>query len=242
MIDSFPIPVARRRPINIGYFFGMNHPAQDGPVPVAFEVGSKGQYRIQNTSAEGFLLYVGVNGPPDFDQPAASFSSTLPLTLNWPLPGTGIVTLHVVARYRDSWGCISQNRHATLIKLSPSGQVLLPLPTPLQVVAYPRPSTSIGMRASYPTRTFEPDPADKLKVWVSASGPPDINVGATNTTNITNDNIVTEFGTYSPGTYYVAVAFYRTVDQALSAAVYTTVEFPPLPGNPEAVFTDNVTL
>lgn len=220
--------------------FGRDRGA-DAPETFNCDGRVEGQYRIQNNDAEGFLLYVGVNALPNFDQPANAFSVTLPLTLAWPLPGSEIVTLNVVARYRDSYGLISKNSYPTVIRLSPSGEVLLTIPIPVSVYAFPRANGNIKVMASYPTRGFERDPADKMKIWVATSGVPNVNVGADYVQSITNDIVVAEFGTYTPGTYNIAVAFFRTVDSALSTPVYMTVTFPELPGPLEAVLTDNIT-
>lgn len=199
-----------------------------------------GQYRIQNLAAEGYLIYVGVVTPPDFTQAASDFTASLPLVLSWPLPASGLETLYVVARYRDSYGCISQNSYPTIIVLSPTGRVFNPLPTPQEVIAYPQPNTNIAIAGQDPTYSMEDHPANKVNVWVDTV-PPDTTTVPTYQGTLDANYFRVAFGTYAPGLYYVAVAFYRTSDSAQSGIVSTTVTMPDIPGAPSAVFTDNVT-
>jgi hypothetical protein len=207
-----------------------------------FNLGETGEYRIQNSSAEGYLIYVGANGPPDFDAAPALFSATLPANLAWPLPGSGIQNLYVVPRFRDSYGCISQNSHPTIIVLSPSGEVYLPIPPPQNVVTAPQANGNLSVFCQYPTLTLEAHPANIVQVWVGTSLPIDTTVPATYQTAINGTNINAVFGAYAPGTYYLAVAFYRSIDGAQSSVVLDSVVMPAVPADPEAVFTENVTL
>lgn len=212
-----------------------------GAVPVEYVTDQSGEYRIQNNSAAGYLLFIGVNGPPNFDLPAYSFSPTVPLNVAWPLPGSGIQNLFIVPRLRDTWGCVSQNSHPWIIRLSPTGELLAPLPLPESVRAYPRPNGNINVIGQYPTFAFDRDPADKVRVWVDTVSPPSTAGTATHEGNVTGSPWSVSFGSYGPGTYYVAVAYYRTADGALSSFVYDTVVFPELPDSPQAVFTENIT-
>lgn len=211
----------------------------DGAVPINYETEQSGEYRIQNSAAAGYLIYIGVNAMPDFTQPAASFSASLPITIAWPLPGSGIQSLYIVPRYRDSYGCISQNSHPWIIKIDPSGKLLGPLPTPESVYAAPKSNGNIMVTGQYPTQDLEDDPADKVRIWVS-TGTIDITATHTYQDNRTGSPWAIAYGSYAPGTYNVAVAYYRTLDGAMSTPVYTTVTFPEIPGI-SAIFTENIT-
>lgn len=208
--------------------------------PHEFTSNQRGQYRIQNLDAKGYLIYTAVNAVPDLLGEPADFSATLPLSVPITLPGEGIESLNVVARYRDSWGCVSQNSKPTIIMLDASGQLRLPVQPPINVRAYPKSGGKINVLADYPGLLVDVDPADYIRIWVAASIP-NTNLTYTHQEAINSEAISVSFGSYSPGTYYVAVALYRSVDGAVSGSVLTTVVFPVIPGNPEAVFTENVT-
>lgn len=208
--------------------------------PTEYITEQTGEYRIQNNAAVGYLVYIGVNGPPDFNQPASSFSASLPIVIAWPLPGSGIQSLYIVPRYRDTYGCISQNTHPWVIRLSPSGEVLAPLPAPQSIAAYPRGSGAINVIGQYPSYQIDSNVADKIRVWVS-TGVPDPTTVATHEGSFTGTPWSVGFGSYGPGTYNLVVAYYRTVDGSLSPLVSTTVTFPDLPSAPTPVFTENIT-
>lgn len=199
-----------------------------------------GYYRIQNINARGYLLYVGINGFPDLTKPEQGFSATLPLSLNWPLPGSENQTLFVVPRYRDSYGCVSQNSYPKVIVLSPSGEVFPPLPTPQSLFATPKSNMNLSVMGLYPEYDISEHPGDRVRIWVGTS-PPDTSLPHTYQGPLSGPSFAIDFGSYSVGLYYLVVAFYRTADSALSGFATTTVTVPPIPNDPEAVFTENVT-
>jgi hypothetical protein len=228
----------RRSKVNFRVFeihcFGLS-----ADVPTLYSKGPSGQYRTQNNNAEGYLLWVGVDAMPDYSQAADAFSATIPLVLAWPLPAVVNEVLYIVPRYRDTWGCISQNLHPWIIELSPTGQVLAPIPAPTNVSAQPRTNGNIAVFFAYPTLTLERNPANMVRVWVDTV-PPDTNDPPTYQQNVQTTPMVVAFGTYTPGLWYVSVALYRSLDSTTSPVVTTTVTFPDLPDALEPVYTDNV--
>lgn len=212
----------------------------DGDLQSTYVAEQTSDYRIQNNSAVGYLLYVGVNGPPDFNKEAAYFSPTLPINLSWPLPDATTQVLYVVPRYRDSFGCISQNSNPKIITLTPTGRLKVALPTPESVGAYPRANGNILVMGQYPSFSIDEDAADKVTIWVSASEI-DLNSAYTSRQNLTGSPWSILYGSYSPGTYNVAVRYYRSTDGAQSPVVMTTVTFPTIPDMLTPVFTENIT-
>lgn len=211
------------------YFFGCSD------APVEYVGASDGQYRIANASAAGYLLYVGIGTPPDFSAAANAFSVTLPATLAMPLPGDGIATLYVVSRFRDSYGCISQNTNPTLLYLTPSGPIFAPVPPPTNVIALSKSNGNIGVYGQYPGLTFDVNPANMVYVWSSPTGPPDTTIPPAYAASITTASFSIEFGSYTPGTTnYIAVALYRGTDSAKSAVVNLVVSVPSIPSPPSS--------
>jgi hypothetical protein len=209
--------------------------------PLLYSMQPAGQYRIQNLSAQGYLLYVGVNAMPDFTQPASQFSATLPLALNWPLPGSQNVTLSVVPRLQDSWGCISQNSNPWTIVLTPTGLLNPPIAAPQNCFAGANPDASVSVGGQYPGFSTDTDPANMVYVWVSTSGPPSAIGPPSFMATLTQPLWSIQFGNYSPNTtVYIAVGLYRSSDGALSGIVQLEVSFPPLPTGPQAVFSSYV--
>lgn len=208
--------------------------------PVSYTTDQTGQYRIQNNSAAGYLIWIGINGMPDLTKAPDAFSASLPITISQPLPGSGIQSLYVVPRYRDSYGCVSQNSHPWIIYLSPSGEVFAPLPTPQSIAAYPRANGNINIIGQYPSYVIDSHVAGKVRVWVS-TGTPDPTTAPTFEGGALTQSWSIGFGNYSPGTYNLVMCYYRTSDGAISPLVSATVIFPDLPTAPTPLFTENIT-
>lgn len=201
-----------------------------------------GDYRIQNLSAAAYLVYVGVNTHPDFDAAPYYTTTTLPLAVSYPRPGSGLSELHIAMRQRNSYGLISKNQYCTIVTLSHTGIVDNVLLAPTNVGVFSRPAGAVRVLASYlPFLTDDPK-ADKLRVWIGVTPPNPAIDTPTYVADVTDSTVAAEFGAYSPGTYYVATALYRTADSSQSAAVTGTVEIPALPDEPIAVPTENAIL
>ena len=210
------------------------------PDAVEYITEQNGEYRIQKNAVVGWLVYIGVNSPPDFSQSAYAFSAALPVTVAYPLPVSGIVTLQVAVRYRNSYGCISQNSRPRIFRLTPTGQMLADLPMPQGVVVVTRTNGNIRVFGQLPSFEIDTDSADKVRVWVSTS---EVSLmdAYTHQGNRVGSPWEVSFGTYSPGTYNVAVAYYRTSDGVTSPPYYTTITFPEIPGSVSAVPSENIT-
>jgi len=209
--------------------------------PLEYQTAQVGQYRIQNNSAAGYLVYIGVNCIPDFTQPAQGFSASLPVNVAWPLPGSGLQSLYVVPRYRDTYGCISQNSYPWVIVLSPTGQIRNPVQAPINISGVALSSSAMLIAGEYPSLSLDQFPADTIRVWVSTTNPPDTSGVPTFQGTVLNTPFTITGGSFVPGTYYAAVSLYRTVDGVVSGPVVVTVVFPVIPNGPQAVFTADVT-
>ena len=193
-----------------------------------------GEYRIQNNSASGWLIYIGVDGPPDFEAEPAAFVTSLPAQIDYAL---GDYDLYVVPRKRDSYGCVSQNQYPNILKLTLSGPIKDDIAEPQDVFVYPRHDAKMRVLAQYPTFEVEEDPADKLGVWVDLD--PEIDP-PTSLTTITNNHPGVDFGEFLPGTYTVRIAFKRSSDSRLSPIVERTLVMPEIPGEPDAVYIGHI--
>lgn len=174
-------------------------------VPTIFSSVQSSRSRIQNLSAIGYLVYIGVNAPPDLSAPPYSVQTGLPITLPY-TPGSN--TLYVVVRSRNSYGLISNNQQPTII----------PTPTlpPLTMTATVS-DTALLVKITYVQ-------ADRVKVWVKAT-PPDIGVDTPAYDQLASQAF--SFGTFTPGTYFVVVGLFS--GSSLSSTLMTTVTFPTLP-------------
>lgn len=192
--------------------------------PKLYTTKQFGKSRIQNLSAVGYLVYIGVNQYPDLSLPPHTIQSTLPIVINYPTNGN---TLYVVVRYRNSFGLISNNIVPTII--TPSGGSSPPI-GPTNIVIYAQPDSSILINFNSPGSD-----ADKVKVWVGVTLP---NIGVDTPAYFDAIDDVVNFGTYSPGTYYVVIGLFRTTDAQLSPTVTKTITFDALPDNVTGVVTE----
>ncbi len=63
-----------------------------------------GGSKVANASVAGYVVYVGVNVPPDINQPPTAYSASLPITIGSPPPISGTNTLYVLVRSRNQYG------------------------------------------------------------------------------------------------------------------------------------------
>lgn len=195
--------------------------------------GRYGYYRVQNLSKRGFNVYVGSGVLPDLTIAPTAFSSTLPILIPNPPPVFGQQTYYVVVREQDSYGVESQNQQPLTITIDNNANTILPvLNPPVALLSIPQPSTAIRVLAKYPTLAQDQYPADKWKVWINTA-PPDPTVDIpTEIVNVAAGSFLSNIGSYASGTYYVAVALYRTADGQQSAAISGTIVVPAVPSAP----------
>lgn len=205
--------------------------------PTEFTTSQVGQYRIQNLSAVGYLVYVGIGIQPDFTADPFASSPTLPIIAPYPIPQQN-QSLYIVPRFCDSYGCISQNCRSFVLTLGQGVSTFGPIPAP-QETSSSSWSGGLLVTTQYPSYNIDAHPADTLYVWVSTSAP-NTNLTPTFSAPITNSPITAIFGTYPAGTYNVAVAFFRSSDSMLSPIVQLVVVVSPVLSALQAVFTDSV--
>lgn len=194
-------------------------------LPTAYVTNQNGGYRIQNSDAAGYAIWVGVNSLPDLTQPYDSFSATLPVLFAHALPGSGTQTIYVIPKIRDSYGVYSENQHPYILTLTSSGQVFNPIIAPYNVRAYTLSTSALKITGNYPGYVLDDNPADQVKIWVDADPNSD---PATYTSAVTGETFQVVFGSYSPGTYTLKVGLFRSVDSTVSSIVTLTIVFPAL--------------
>lgn len=203
------------------------------PSPVVYTTDQIGKFRIQNAAAAGYLVYIGVDQMPNLAGNYDQFSTTLPISFGYALPGSGIEVLYVVVRYRNTFGLISQNVKPWILTLTPDGVVFNDLPAPQQVAVYPRQNGVLRILGRYPTFTVDNPPADQLKVWIATS-PPNVETDPeTATLNIISEQFMYDLGVFTPDTYYVVCGLYRKSDERLSPTVSKQVVILEEPAAPE---------
>ncbi len=192
-----------------------------------FSTGLGGETRTSDVGS--YLVFVGEDALPDLTSDPYASGFALPLQISYPLGAT--VDLKVIIREVDSYGCVSQNQWPYEIKLTPTGVIRSDIAEPLEVFVYARHDSKIRVLAQYPTLDIEPDPADKIVVWVDTpnTDPP------TYSDDITYNHIKIDFGSFLPGTHNVEVGFYRSIDARYSPSVLRSLEIPELPEEPEIV-------
>lgn len=190
-----------------------------------------GQYRTQRSDQAGYIAYVGVDAYPEIGELVTpdAFSATLPFSIGYALPISD-ETLYVVVRYRDSYGCVSQNQRPYIINLTPGGVDLHDLAAPANVKAFATANNGWRVLATYPTYELDTDPATHWKVWINDSVEPIVSDPVANTTAVSGASISIPFGSgYAAGDYYIAVALFRDDDSAYSPLVVVEVTMPENP-------------
>lgn len=193
-----------------------------------------GTYRIANEATRGYAVWVGVGGMPDLSADPTHFSNTLPVSIPVVPPGVGTDTYYVVTRERDAYGLLSQNQRATVITIDTSGQqVDEAIPVPQEVLVGARGNGAIRFRGTYPTMAYDYLPATHWRMWID-SVPVDPETDPPTATLPTRLGypLFADLTPFTPGTYYWAVALYRSSDGVQSPAVEGTVEYPEDPVEP----------
>lgn len=222
---NFPLPPA---PTFRGLLRQLGRYRIFNEVTLLYELG-RGRYRIAN--APVWNIYVGTDAWPALVTPTTT-SATLPVSVVVSAPVSGLRTFYIVTRYQDLYGLESQNQQPRSITIDSAGnQILPPLPDPLSVRALPLSNGFIRVLAAYPTLGEEEFPADEWYFWIGAS--PDPLVDSPNhIANVIGKTIASTIGTFTPGDYEVIVALHRTIDNAFSNYISTTVTLPAAPAAP----------
>jgi len=121
-------------------------------------------YRVADTTLIQYQLFVGLNGHPNFSNPPAATSPTLPFTFNPAsvLPSSGNGTLHLVCRLRNKYGLSSFNVFEQLLEFRSHALDLGPISPPVDLAAYDvqtgqlkLAATYIGIDDAHPADTWE---------------------------------------------------------------------------------------
>lgn len=120
------------RPHPIPFFAGRavraaGRPARPSPVEYSQQVSQA--YRVADDSLDRYELYLGEDGPPDFDasgQPVAT-SPTLPFTHSVTPPGAGTKELQMIICKRNKFSLLSFNRYIQKLSIDTSGDEILGL-------------------------------------------------------------------------------------------------------------------
>lgn len=193
-----------------------------------------GDYRVKGIP--GFNIYVGYGSLPDLTLAPTQFSISLPIYVSHPPPISGQQTIYVVVREKDSFGLESQNQQPLTVIIDLNGNTILPdLPIPLGVAAAPEKNSAIRVMARYPAFSQEQHPADVWRIWINTVPPDPLVDIPTATKNVNGANLSEDVLSYAAGTYYIAVALYRTADGKQSLAGTTIVVVPLIPDEPDPV-------
>jgi hypothetical protein len=224
----------RLQPLPSGIFT-----SQEGGYKVAVLIinsSQVGAYRVQN-QIEGWLLYLGLNGPPDLTQPPAAFSASLPFSVNLTPPPIGTLwTYYAVVRRQDLYGLQSQNQFtiSTITIDSTGGLYEPPIPAPQNLVLYPRAGGNIIVQCVYPTANTDQFPATSWLIWIDVVVPNPLNPPSYSVA-VSGRILNTTIGPFAPGTYFVMVGLVRASDGALSSTIYSQVTIPQNPTEVTAV-------
>ena len=198
--------------------------------PTSCEVASQGGHRVANDIA-GYNVYVGVDALPDLTGDPTQFSATLPFNVNVVAPLSGERTFYVVVRRQNQYGLESQNQYAKTITIDSAGLLVLPpLLAPAGLRLIPLPGGYVRVQSTYPNFTADEYPANEWRVWVGSSAPS--TGGAPSLTATASTMLSGTLGSYSPGTYHVAVALRRNADAFLSPELRGTFTIPDAPTVP----------
>jgi len=195
----------------------------------------QGKSRIANDSVAGWVVYVGSNSMPNFNGSYSGFSTSLPVSVPITPPVSGTKKLFVVVRKRNKYGLISQNSHPEIITINSSGsEVMVSLTAPENLGVHVTPDGKLKIGAAYPQVYQDKNPATAWRFWVGSSAPnvsnsPDVSV------SVNGPGMIVTLGPYSPGTYHIAVALYRSGDVSQSPESRTTVVIPDAPNSPSFV-------
>jgi hypothetical protein len=136
-----------------------------------------GEHHVEGVAQ--FELYIGEDGPPDFDAAPAETFTVLSHTTATTL--TDNVTSHLVTRYRNKYGIVCLNTEALLIELDASGdEVPTPPSGPEEMAIAPAADGAVNVTATY---LYETDgttnQGDIFAIWLTTDGAdplPDIDV------------------------------------------------------------------
>jgi len=201
----------------------------------------RGRYRVENAALEGYVVYVGYSGLPDFTQDPDGSGTTRPVAFAITPPGVGTEDLYVAMRSRNRYGVESQNQQIRIITIDNNGdEVLGTLSAPTGVSIEPAEDEAFLVAASYPGYHTDPNPGDEWRVYVKADTPPTPGVDTPAATgSIGGDFMQVVVGAYPDGdkTYYADVTVYRDADSTESAAGTAFVVLPVDPLTPTPVNT-----
>lgn len=233
--DYTPYEQWRRQPVVTGAMQVTS--AQQGQFGIYNTVihDKLGAHRVANSGLAGYTLYVGLGAIPNLIAGPTAYSATLPFSYTLPLPGSGTRTYYLLVRSRNQYGLESQNQHYTTLTLDSSGNQIVATATPpanLQLFALA--GGTIRVLADYPGFNTDASPATTWHVWISASpintaNPPQVIV------DVLDSALATDQQTYTPGTWYIGVALFRSSDSTLSNLLSGTIFIPAVPSKPTPV-------
>lgn len=147
-------------------------PAQPVPPWDTFTQTFRDGFRAADTTVgvERYELFVGANGPPNFDANPTAVSQTLPFSWVPTPPATGLKVLHVVVRQRNKYGLASFNLMERVLTINSAGvEDLGPLTAPSGVAVYDGATGYLNVLATY-TGEDDANPADTWEIYVGTDG------------------------------------------------------------------------
>lgn len=146
-------------------------PAQPVPPWDTFTQTFRDGFRAADTTVgvERYELFVGENGPPNFDQNPTAVSQTLPFSWAPTPPASGLKVLHVVVRQRNKYGLASFNLMQRVLTIDSAGvEDLGPLTAPTGVAIYDGASGYVNVLGAY-GGDDDANPATAWEIFVSTT-------------------------------------------------------------------------
>lgn len=192
----------------------------------ALTAGHKGRCRVSNNAAEGYAVYVGYDGPPDFSQDPDGFGTSLPVSFSVTTPPSGTTDLYVVLRKVNRYGLESQNQYAQVITIDSNGdEALGPISAPEILDAVTGVDDEFNVYIAYRGIDTDANPADTWRLYVKKDTPPVPGTDTPVATGSASAQGAAIVGPYTEGdaTYHIAATVYRTADSLESSAATTSI-------------------
>jgi hypothetical protein len=174
----------------------------------------------------GYNVYVGIDALPDLVGAPTYFSATLPIMIPTTPPGLGTKTYNVVVRKVNAAGLESQNQRAFKFTIGTSSQLILPvIDPPVGVQAFVQKEGAIRIVGIYPGAGGT-NSANEWRMWYDTTPPVVSDPYDMNQTVIGRNMTPIVTGGNAAGTYYIALALYRSADGYLSPETRVTVTVP----------------
>lgn len=205
----------------------------------AFSNEHLGRHFIENESVEGYVVYVGYDELPDFENDPDGFAASLPVSFSVSTPDPGeTYDLYIVVRKRNKYNVESQNQQPEIVIIDSNGdKQLSTLSAPDSAALHTASNDYLRVLASYSGFTEDADPADSWNVYLGEGSAPTPGVDTPVWTGSVGQFLAVNIGPYTSGgiTYYLAVTVSRSEDGEESVAATDSLTLDDDPATPVPV-------